>query len=148
MTHMYTHTHSQWAANCFEDKTHHLHHFNSTDLLYSDSHSHNASSHHEGICWSLWDIYAMILPVLIILTFLPSFRILAYSAYIGSVFLVLAVAVSSQYDAGPCVVLHHTPLHHAPLHHAPLHHAPLLVNLPWELALLCSVNEHHNAVEC
>ena len=36
----------------------------------------------------------MILPILIILTFLPSFKVLAYSAYVGAIFLAVAMIVS------------------------------------------------------
>ena len=36
----------------------------------------------------------MILPVLILLTYLPSFKILAYAAYVGSIFLAIAMIVS------------------------------------------------------
>ena len=36
----------------------------------------------------------MILPVLILLTYLPSFKLLAYSAYVGAVFLAVAMVVS------------------------------------------------------
>ena len=52
--------------------------------------------HSDALCFSIWSIYGMILPVLILLTFLPSFRVLAYSAYIGSVFLVLAMVVRRE----------------------------------------------------
>lgn len=36
----------------------------------------------------------MILPILIFLTYLPSFKYLAYAAYVGAIFLVVAMAVS------------------------------------------------------
>ena len=36
----------------------------------------------------------IILPVLILLTYLPSFKILAYAAYVGAVFLAVAMIVS------------------------------------------------------
>ena len=42
----------------------------------------------------IYEWYAMIIPVLIILTFLPSFKILAYAAYVGAVFLAVAMIVS------------------------------------------------------
>jgi amino acid permease len=80
-----------WAANCFEDKLHHQNTSNVTLDLFSSS--NNVTSPYDGICFSIWEIYAIILPILIALTFLPSFKVLAFSAYIGSVFLVLAVAV-------------------------------------------------------
>ncbi|XP_064404830.1 uncharacterized protein LOC135350057 isoform X2 [Halichondria panicea] len=44
-------------------------------------------------CFTVWEVYAMILPILILLTYLPSFKILAYAAYVGSVFLVVAMVV-------------------------------------------------------
>ena len=37
----------------------------------------------------------MVLPILILLTFLPSFKLLAYSAYVGAIFLVVALVVSA-----------------------------------------------------
>ena len=46
------------------------------------------------VCFSTWEVYAMLLPILILLTFLPSFRFLAYAAYLGSIFLVVAMIVS------------------------------------------------------
>lgn len=53
-----------------------------------------AADDSDRVCFTVWEVYAIILPVLIGLTFLPSFKILAFSAYIGSIFLVLAVSVS------------------------------------------------------
>ena len=53
-----------------------------------------AADDSDKVCFTVWEVYAIILPVLIGLTFLPSFKILAFSAYIGSIFLVLAVSVS------------------------------------------------------
>ena len=43
---------------------------------------------------SIYDVYAVLIPILILLTFLPSFKYLAYAAYIGMVFLVVAMVVS------------------------------------------------------
>ena len=60
----------QWSFTCFSESTNH------------------------GVCFSSWEIYAIILPILILLTYLPSFRLLAYAAYIGSVFLAIAMVVS------------------------------------------------------
>ena len=60
----------QWSFTCFSESTHH------------------------GLCFSTWEIYAIILPILIALTYLPSYRLLAYAAYIGSVFLAIAMVVS------------------------------------------------------
>ena len=48
-----------------------------------------------GICFNSWELYAMVLPILILLTFLPSFKLLAYSAYVGAIFLVVALVVSA-----------------------------------------------------
>ena len=42
----------------------------------------------------------MILPVLILLTYLPSFKILAYAAYVGAVFLAVAMIVSGTDSIG------------------------------------------------
>ena len=49
---------------------------------------------HHSVCFNMWEIYAIILPILILLTFLPSFKLLAYAAYFGSIFLVVAMIVS------------------------------------------------------
>lgn len=51
-------------------------------------------SPHHTVCFSTWEIYAILLPILILLTFLPSFKFLAYAAYFGSIFLVVAMIVS------------------------------------------------------
>ena len=45
----------------------------------------------------------MILPILILLTYLPSFRILAYAAYVGSIFLAIAMIVSACVCVCVCV---------------------------------------------
>ncbi|CAI8048051.1 Proton-coupled amino acid transporter 4 [Geodia barretti] len=82
-----------WAANCFEDKIYNSLHHNTSDNLTSDLLSLSADDDEDRVCFTTWEVYALILPILIGLTFLPSFKILAYSAYIGSVFLVLAVSV-------------------------------------------------------
>ena len=52
------------------------------------------SYHHGNICFTTFEIYAMILPVLIFLTYMPSFKWLAYAAYVGTVFLTIAMIVS------------------------------------------------------
>lgn len=44
-------------------------------------------------CLTTWEVYAFVLPVLILLTYLPSFKLLAYAAYIGSIFLAVAMIV-------------------------------------------------------
>jgi len=49
---------------------------------------------HNPVCFDRWEIYAILIPILILLTFLPSFKLLAYAAYVGSVFLVVAMIVS------------------------------------------------------
>lgn len=67
-------SHTQWSFTC---------------LLYQNG---------NRTCLTTWELYAIILPILILLTFLPSFKILAYSAYVGSIFLVVAMVVS----AGVC----------------------------------------------
>ena len=43
---------------------------------------------------SIYDVYAVLIPMLVLLTFLPSFKYLAYAAYVGMVFLVVAMVVS------------------------------------------------------
>jgi proton-coupled amino acid transporter len=56
--------------------------------------------HHEtcdGYCFNSYLIYAMILPILISLTYLPSFKYLAYAAYVGALFLVIAMIVVLVY---------------------------------------------------
>ena len=54
--------------------------------------THNLTAH-DPVCFNRWEIYAILLPILILLTFLPSFKLLAYAAYIGSIFLVVAMIV-------------------------------------------------------
>ena len=56
----------------------------------------DSESTHHGVCFTTYEIYAIILPVLIALTYLPSFRLLAYAAYIGSLFLAIAMVVSYE----------------------------------------------------
>lgn len=51
------------------------------------------TSHHP-VCFNTWEVYAILLPILVLLTYLPSFKLLAYAAYIGSIFLVVAMIVS------------------------------------------------------
>lgn len=65
----------RWAFTCFA------------------SHSHKVSGNYEtsGICFTTYELYALILPILIFLTFLPSFKWLAYAAYVGFVFLAVAM---------------------------------------------------------
>lgn len=53
---------------------------------------------HTDICFTTWELYAMVLPVLIFLTYLPSFKWLAYAAYVGTVFLAVAMIVSWSCD--------------------------------------------------
>ncbi len=65
-------SHTQWSFSC---------------LLYESG---------NETCFTVWEVYAMILPILILLTYLPSFKILAYAAYVGSVFLVVAMVVSAD----------------------------------------------------
>ena len=43
-----------------------------------------------------WSIYAYLIPILIILTYLPSFKYLAYAAYVGLAFLAVAMGVSKK----------------------------------------------------
>ena len=51
---------------------------------------------------SIYDVYAVLIPILILLTFLPSFKYLAYAAYVGMVFLVVAMVVSDCVCARVC----------------------------------------------
>lgn len=60
----------QWVFNCLSVRAHHF------------------------VCFDTWEIYAILLPILILLTFLPSYKYLAYAAYVGSIFLVVAMIVS------------------------------------------------------
>lgn len=69
--------------------------FISSNLQWSFTCLSENTSH--GVCFTSWEIYAIILPVLILLTYLPSFRFLAYAAYVGSVFLAIAMVVVYVY---------------------------------------------------
>lgn len=55
---------------------------------------------------SIYDVYAVLIPILILLTFLPSFKYLAYAAYIGMVFLVVAMVVSYCLCLSACVSIY------------------------------------------
>ena len=68
------------------------------DVITNYDYTRGDDGTNDGPCFSIWEVYALIVPILIGLTFLPSFKILAFSAYIGSVFLVLAVTVSSRVE--------------------------------------------------
>ena len=85
-THTHTHTHTQWAFSCFS--------FHNTSSLNTSLHTAQNVSSYDFLCFSTFEIYAMVLPVLILLTFLPSFRWLAFAAYVGAVFLAVAMIVS------------------------------------------------------
>jgi len=44
-----------------------------------------------GLNWRLLDYYFLILPIVVVMTFLPSFKQLAKAAYLGSIFLIFAM---------------------------------------------------------
>ena len=50
-------------------------------------------AHYEQNPFTRWEVYAYLIPVLILLTFLPSFKYLAYAAYVGIIFLIIAMTV-------------------------------------------------------
>lgn len=62
----------------------------------------SGSHNHDYICFTTWEVYAFIVPILIILTYLPSFRLLAYAAYVGAIFLVVAMVVVYVYGGSHC----------------------------------------------
>ena len=52
------------------------------------------NEHNPQVDITVYEVYAFLIPILIVLTFLPSFKYLAYAAYVGFVFLVIAMIVS------------------------------------------------------
>jgi proton-coupled amino acid transporter len=50
--------------------------------------------HLFGVQWNLLEVYCLILPLIILLSFLPSYRALSYAAYVGTVFMVFALVFS------------------------------------------------------